>query len=147
MSILKCVVIGDGAVGKTCMLMSYATNRFPADHVPTVFDNYAVNLTIGGDTYDVLGLFDTAGHKYVPEIKCHCPKTPFLLVGTQIDRRAEYTDGSYQGKPIMFVQGVKAAKSLGAEMYVECSALTQQGLKNVFDESILTVLNPHKKKR
>jgi small GTP-binding protein len=55
---LKIVVVGDGAVGKSCLLIAYTTNSFPEDYVPTVFDNYTTMTNIRGNLYSI-GFWDT----------------------------------------------------------------------------------------
>ena len=45
-------------------------------------------------------------------------------------------------KPITSDGAEKLARELRAVKFVECSALTQKGLKNVFDEAILAALEP-----
>lgn len=39
--LLKCVLLGDGAVGKTSLVVSYTTNGYPTKYVPTAFDDFS----------------------------------------------------------------------------------------------------------
>lgn len=40
-NVVKCVVVGDGAVGKTSMILGYTTGGFLTDYMPTCFESYA----------------------------------------------------------------------------------------------------------
>lgn len=42
------------------MLISYTTNGFPTQYVPTIFDNYVADVKLGKDMIK-LWLWDTAG--------------------------------------------------------------------------------------
>ena len=62
MQTIKIVCIGDGSVGKTSLLSTFATNKFPNEYEPTVFDNYSCNMIYNGQTFN-LQLWDTAGQE------------------------------------------------------------------------------------
>jgi small GTP-binding protein len=65
---VKIVVVGDGAVGKTCLLWSYSKQEVPPDYVPTVFDNYVVKIQVNGEDV-TLQLWDTAGQEDLENIR------------------------------------------------------------------------------
>ncbi|XP_059936629.1 ras-related C3 botulinum toxin substrate 3 isoform X1 [Mesoplodon densirostris] len=90
--------------------------------------------------------FENVRAKWYPEVRHHCPHTPILLVGTKLDLRDDKdTIERLRDKklaPITYPQGLAMAREIGSVKYLECSALTQRGLKTVFDEAIRAVLCP-----
>ncbi|CAF1292568.1 unnamed protein product [Adineta steineri] len=60
---IKILCVGDGSIGKTCLLTVFATNEFPTTYEPTVFDNFACVMHRNLTTSYNLELFDTAGQE------------------------------------------------------------------------------------
>lgn len=42
----KLVIVGDGACGKTCLLIVFSKDQFPDVYVPTVFENYVADIEV-----------------------------------------------------------------------------------------------------
>uniref|UniRef100_A0A0N5AW45 Rho-related GTP-binding protein RhoU n=1 Tax=Syphacia muris TaxID=451379 RepID=A0A0N5AW45_9BILA len=174
--VIKCVLVGDAAVGKTSLIVSYTTNGYPHDYVPTAFDNYSVLVRVDNQPIR-LQLCDTAGqaefdslrpfsypdtdvfllcfnvmipstlrsitNHWIPEIAKSSPRTPIILVGTQCDLRSNVgliSELNRNGeRPVSDVKARMLAEGLQTD-YLECSALTQYNLKQVFDAAILIAL-------
>ena len=57
---IKIVLVGDGAVGKSCLLCTYVTGEFPLVCAPIMFDNLKANIIVD-DQQCSLRFWDTSG--------------------------------------------------------------------------------------
>ncbi|KAK6466221.1 rho-related GTP-binding protein RhoU-like [Huso huso] len=173
---IKCVLVGDGAVGKTSLIVSYTTNGYPTEYLPTAFDTFSALVQVD-DTPVRIQLCDTAGQeefdclrslcypgtdvfivcfsvvnpssfqniteKWIPEIRVQ-PSTPIILVGTrQTSDTASTFLSTWTGirvKPVHASRARSLVEKIRAQDYVECSALTQKNLKEVFDTAIFAAI-------
>ncbi|KAG9262643.1 rho-related GTP-binding protein RhoU-like [Astyanax mexicanus] len=77
---LKCVLVGDGAVGKTSLIVSYTTNGYPAQYIPTAIDHFSARVVVDGRPVQ-LQLCDMAGQVEFERLRplCYHNADVFLL--------------------------------------------------------------------
>ena len=162
MSKVKIVTVGDGAVGKTSLLVTYSTENFPEKHVPTVFDNFEDDIVIDGQSIK-MELWDTAGQEDYDRLRPVCYKgcDAFIVCFSIVRPESlEHVKSKWipeihkfcNDAPYVLVgtkmdmrgdndsaltveAGQAMAKEIGATEYIECSAKSQTGLKRVMVEA------------
>jgi len=180
----KLVIVGDGACGKTCLLIVFSKDQFPEVYVPTVFENYVADIEVDSKQVE-LALWDTAGQedydrlrplsypdtdvilmcfsidspdslenipeKWTPEVRHFCPNVPIILVGNKTDLRVDDTTKRELSKmkqtPVSFEEGRSMADKIGAYGYMECSARTKEGVRDVFELATRAALQVKKRKK
>lgn len=174
----KLVIVGDGACGKTCLLIVFSKDQFPEVYVPTVFENYVADIEVD-DKQVELALWDTAGQedydrlrplsypdtnvilmcfsidstdslenvkeKWYPEVKHFCPNVPIILVGNKKDlrndERARHELAKLRQDLVKFEDGRLMAEQINAFTYLECSAKTKEGVREVFETATRAALS------
>ncbi|KAF2366842.1 Small GTP-binding protein domain [Trinorchestia longiramus] len=180
----KLVIVGDGACGKTCLLIVFSKDQFPEVYVPTVFENYVADIEVDGKQVE-LALWDTAGQedydrlrplsypdtdvilmcfsidspdslenipeKWTPEVKHFCPNVPIILVGNKKDLRSDSNTikelQKMKQEPVKPEEGRAMAEKINAFAYLECSAKTKEGVRDVFETATKAALAVKKKKK
>src|SRR3989338_7770394 len=147
------------------MLISFANDSFPEEYVPTVFENYQNELTVGSQMVKY-SLWDTAGQEGFTRIRTlSYPNTDVFLLCFSVDsppslanikdRWVKEIDQHCSNTPKILVatkidlrndscvqpaEGKKMADEIGAGAYLECSARTREGLEGVFKAALDIVL-------
>jgi len=81
----KLVIVGDGACGKTCLLIVFSKGTFPEVYVPTVFENYVADVEVDGKHVE-LALWDTAGQEDYDRLRpLSYPDSHVILICFAID--------------------------------------------------------------
>ncbi|KAI5116241.1 hypothetical protein M0805_001235 [Coniferiporia weirii] len=180
----KLVIVGDGACGKTCLLIVFSKGTFPEVYVPTVFENYVADVEVDGKHVE-LALWDTAGQedydrlrplsypdshvilicfaidspdsldnvqeKWHSEVTHFCQGLPVLLVGCKKDLRRDPRTieelRKTSQRPVTPEEGSAVAQKINAKQYIECSARTGEGVREVFQYATRFALLSNKRQK
>ena len=104
----KLVIVGDGACGKTCLLIVFSKGQFPEVYVPTVFENYVADVEVDGRRVE-LALWDTAGQEDYDRLRpLSYPDSNVVLICFSIDLpdSLENVQEKWIAEVLHFCQGV-----------------------------------------
>ncbi|XP_068955313.1 transforming protein RhoA-like isoform X1 [Petaurus breviceps papuanus] len=100
---------------------------------------------------DVPKSLENIGDKWIPEVKHFCPNVPIILVGNKKDlRNDEHTRRELAKKkqePVQPEEGREMANRIGTFGYVECSAKTKDGVREVFEMATRAALQARRGRR
>ena len=80
---------------------------------------------------------------WLQRVRQHNPAAPVMLVGTKLDLRSDETmprEAQWKRAPVSYKRGTAFARKIGAVGYRECSALTGEGVKDVFETAVRAAL-------
>ncbi|XP_035015862.1 rho-related GTP-binding protein RhoA-C isoform X2 [Hippoglossus stenolepis] len=131
----KLVIVGDGACGKTCLLIVFSNHQFPEVYVPTVFENYVADIEVDGKQEHFVPDAENIPEKWTPEV--FYSNVPIILVGNKKDlRNDEHTRrelAKMKQEPVKSDEARDMANRINAFGYLECSAKTKDGVREVFE--------------
>jgi small GTP-binding protein len=169
---IRVVAVGDGAVGKTCMLLVFKGDPYPDEYDPTIFESHHEMRTYGGRQY-CLHLWDTAGQQEYDRLrpmsyaKCNVVLICFALNSPESLRNVTtkwYPEvKQYCQKAAIVLVGTKSdvwdphapdaitpakvdevAATVHAFKSIQCSAKKNENIGNVFDLAIQAVIEKNK---
>ena len=99
MQTIKCVVVGDSAVGKTSLLATYRRGSFFDEYITTIFDNYSTVIVVNGKPVEV-GLWDTAGQEEYDRLRpLSYPNAKVILICFSLDSQESLTNAGFRWYP------------------------------------------------
>jgi Ras family protein A len=105
-------------------------------------------MCFGIDSPDSL---ENITEKWQPEVRHFCPRVPVILVGNKKDLRNDDTTrrelSKMKKEPVRYEQGKEVADSIHAVAYLECSAKTKEGVREVFETATSAALQTKQKKK
>ena len=169
---VKIVLVGDDAVGKTSLAITYSTGKFPKDYIPTVTDTFEKTQVQGGEGHTI-SVWDTAGADDYDRLRpLSYPQTSLFLVCFSVTNRGSFDSVSqkwiheisnYTPEAKWVLVGTKSdlrsehgvvtqqealalVERYKGSGYVECSSLNQADISGVFEKAVSALMAKPKKK-